>query len=96
MASWAMVTVPVFALLTLLCWNSPGLSVFLFWLLRPAYERLPLYILSRALFGDTPTLKEALRDAYGRLKAQLVAEHPTDRAAYTAGKAAFVQAALAR
>ncbi|MCY1202444.1 hypothetical protein D9M68_365230 [compost metagenome] len=73
MASWAMVTVPVFALLTLLCWNSPGLSVFLFWLLKPAYERLPLYILSRALFGDTPTLKEALR-AYPRLlKPQLLA-----------------------
>ena len=73
MASWAIVTVPVFALLTLACWNYPGLAVFLFWLFKPAYERLPLYILSRALFGDTPTLKEALR-AYPRLlKPQLLA-----------------------
>lgn len=47
-------------------------------------------------FRDRLRADPALRDAYGRLKAQLVAEHPTDRAAYTAGKAAFVQAALAR
>ncbi|MCY1409509.1 hypothetical protein D9M71_248600 [compost metagenome] len=73
MGSWALVTLPVFGLLTLLCWNYPGLAVFLFWLLKPAYERLPLYILSRALFGDTPSLKEALR-AYPRLlKPQLIA-----------------------
>ncbi|WP_271411004.1 DUF4129 domain-containing protein [Pseudomonas sp. Q1-7] len=73
MTSWALVTLPVYALLTLVCWNYPGLAVFLFWLLKPAYERLPLYILSRALFGDTPTLREALR-AYPRLlKPQLLA-----------------------
>ncbi|MFZ6047736.1 DUF4129 domain-containing protein [Pseudomonas sp. CR3202] len=73
MASWAMVTLPVFGLLSLICWNYPGLAIFIFWLLKPAYERLPLYILSRALFGDTPTLKEALR-AYPRLlKPQLIA-----------------------
>lgn len=73
MGSWALVTLPVYALLSLTCWNYPGLAVFLFWLLKPAYERLPLYILSRALFGDTPTLKEALR-AYPRLlKPQLLA-----------------------
>lgn len=73
MGSWALVTLPVFGLLTLLCWSYPGLAVLLFWLLKPAYERLPLYILSRALFGDTPGLKEALR-AYPRLlKPQLIA-----------------------
>ncbi|WP_044871881.1 DUF4129 domain-containing protein [Pseudomonas sp. LFM046] len=72
-ASWAAITVPVFGLLTLICWNYPGLAIFLFWLFKPAYERLPLYILSRALFDDTPSLKEALR-AYPRLlKPQLIA-----------------------
>ncbi|MDH4611404.1 DUF4129 domain-containing protein [Pseudomonas sp. BN102] len=73
MGSWALVTLPVFGLLTLLCWSYPGLAVLFFWLLKPAYERLPLYILSRALFGDTPSLKDALR-AYPRLlKPQLIA-----------------------
>ncbi|BCG23238.1 hypothetical protein TUM18999_14290 [Pseudomonas tohonis] len=73
MASWALITLPVFLLLSLLLWNYSGWAMFVFWLLKPAFERLPLYILSRALFGDTPTLKEALK-AYPRLlKPQLIA-----------------------
>lgn len=60
-ASWAAATLPVFALLTLLLWSHPAWALFCFWLLKPIFDRLPLYILSRALFGDTPRLKEALR-----------------------------------
>ena len=73
MASWALVTLPIFALLCLLLWEYPGWAVFAFWWLKPAYERLPLYILSRALFGDTPTLKQALKALPGLLKPQLLA-----------------------
>ncbi len=54
MASWALVTLPLFALLCAVLWQYPGWAVFLFWWLKPAYERLPLYILSHALFGNTP------------------------------------------
>ncbi|RVD78923.1 DUF4129 domain-containing protein [Pseudomonas koreensis] len=73
MTSWAIVTLPLFALLTLLLWDSPSLAVFIFWWLKPAYERLPLYILSKALFGETPTLKQALREFPQLLKPQLLA-----------------------
>lgn len=73
MTSWAIVTLPLFALLTLLLWDSPSLAVFIFWWLKPAYERLPLYILSKALFGETPTLKQALREFPRLLKPQLLA-----------------------
>ncbi|MGY2261454.1 DUF4129 domain-containing protein [Pseudomonas sp. SDO55104_S430] len=73
MTSWAMLTVPVFALLTWLFWDSPSLAVFIFWWLKPAFERLPLYILSKAMFGETPTLKEALRQWPRLLKPQLLA-----------------------
>ena len=73
MASWALVTLPIFAVLCLLLWESPGWAVLLFWWLKPAYERLPLYILSHALFGDTPSLKQALRALPGLLKPQLLA-----------------------
>ncbi|MVV50753.1 DUF4129 domain-containing protein [Pseudomonas sp. PB120] len=73
MTSWAIVTLPVFALLTWLLWNSPSLAVFIFWWLKPAFERLPLYILSKALFGETPTLKQALRQWPRLLKPQLLA-----------------------
>ncbi|MBT2337970.1 MULTISPECIES: DUF4129 domain-containing protein [Pseudomonas] len=73
MTSWAIITLPVYALLTLLLWKSPSLVVFLFWWLKPAFDRLPLYILSEALFGETPTLKQALRQWPALLKPQLLA-----------------------
>ncbi len=73
MASWAIMTLPVFALLTLLLWDSPSLVAFIFWWLKPAFERLPLHILSKAMFGETPTLKQALRQWPRLLKPQLLA-----------------------
>ncbi|WP_095193144.1 DUF4129 domain-containing protein [Pseudomonas sp. Irchel 3A7] len=73
MTSWAMVTLPAFALLTWLLWESPSLAVFIFWWLKPAFERLPLYILSKSLFGETPTLKQALYQWPRLLKPQLLA-----------------------
>ncbi|VVQ03024.1 hypothetical protein PS918_04356 [Pseudomonas fluorescens] len=73
MTSWAMVTLPVFALLSWGLWESPSLAVFIFWWLKPAFERLPLYILSKAMFGETPTLKQALRQWPRLLKPQLLA-----------------------
>ncbi|MCO7576937.1 MULTISPECIES: DUF4129 domain-containing protein [Pseudomonas chlororaphis group] len=73
MTSWAIVSLPVFALLSLLLWQSPSLAVLLFWWLKPAFERLPLFILSKALFGETPSLAEALRQWPRLLKPQLLA-----------------------
>lgn len=73
MTSWAIVTLPLFALLSLLLWDWPSLAVFIFWWLKPAYERLPMYILSKALFGETPTLRQALREWPRLLKPQLLA-----------------------
>ncbi|AWY40943.1 DUF4129 domain-containing protein [Pseudomonas putida] len=73
MTSWALVTLPVFALLTWLFWESPSWAVIIFWWLKPAFERLPLYILSKALFGETPTLKQALYQWPRLLKPQLLA-----------------------
>lgn len=73
MLSWAIVTLPLFALLCLLFWDKPTLAVLIFWWLKPAYERLPLYILSNALFGATPSLSQALKAFPGLLKPQLIA-----------------------
>ncbi|WP_433736889.1 DUF4129 domain-containing protein [Pseudomonas putida] len=73
MTSWAIVTLPVFGLLTWMFWESPSLAVFIFWWLKPAFERLPLYILSKAIFGETPTLKQALYQWPRLLKPQLLA-----------------------
>ncbi|WP_339530673.1 DUF4129 domain-containing protein [Pseudomonas mucidolens] len=73
MGSWAVVSLPVFALLCLMLWDYPSLAVLLFWWLKPAFDRLPLYILSKALFGETPTLRQALRHWPRLLKGQLLA-----------------------
>ncbi|RON34009.1 DUF4129 domain-containing protein [Pseudomonas brassicacearum] len=72
MTSWAIVTLPIFALLSWMLWDSPSLAVFIFWWLKPAFDRLPLYILSKAMFGETPTLKQALRQFPQLLKPQLL------------------------
>ena len=68
--SWALLTLPVFALISLLLWQHPTLSLLLFWWCKPLYERLPLFILSRSLFGDTPTLRESFRALPGELRSQ--------------------------
>jgi hypothetical protein len=73
MTSWAIITLPIFALLSAIFWDSPSLAVFIFWWLKPAFDRLPLYILSKSLFGETPTLKQALREWPRLLKPQLLA-----------------------
>ena len=73
MSSWALVTLPVFALLTALLWQYPSIAIFLFWWFKPAFDRLPLYILSKALFGETPTLKQAVRQWPRLLSGQLLA-----------------------
>ncbi|MCU1715708.1 DUF4129 domain-containing protein [Pseudomonas sp. 5P_3.1_Bac2] len=73
MLSWAIITLPLFGLLCLLLWDYPSVVVLLFWWLKPAFERLPLYILSNALFGATPSLKQALKAWPGLLKPQLIA-----------------------
>jgi hypothetical protein len=73
MTSWALVTIPVFILLSLLLGDHPTLAILLFWWLKPAFDRLPLLILSQALFGSTPSLKEALKAWPRTLKPQLLA-----------------------
>ncbi len=73
MSSWAIITLPVFAVLTALLWESPSIAFFLFWWLKPAFDRLPLHILSKALFGETPSLKHAVRQWPRLLSGQLLA-----------------------
>ena len=73
LGSWALLSLPLLALLSLLLWRWPSLVLLLFWWLKPAFERLPLHILARALFGATPTLGQALRAWPGLLRGELLA-----------------------
>lgn len=73
LGSWALLTLPLLALLGLLFREQPSIALLLFWWLKPAFERLPLHILSRALFGATPTLGQALRAWPALLRGELLA-----------------------
>ena len=67
LAAWLLCIGPIWAaLLVLSHWLPIGLILFFIWWLKPVYDRVPLFYLSRALFGATPTLRETLR-AWPRL-----------------------------
>lgn len=64
--AWLLVTLPVFALLNgAALLSGEAWLVWLAWLamwwLRPVFDRIPLYVLSRAVFGTVPSLRETLR-----------------------------------
>ena len=73
MLSWAALTLPVFLVLSIALWRHPTLSLLLFWWFKPLYERLPLFILSRALFGEAPELRQSLRALPAVLRPQWLA-----------------------
>lgn len=73
MLTWALLTLPIFALLSLVFWQYPSLALVLFWWLKPLYERLPLFIVSQALFGHTPSIGQSLRALPGLLRPQWLA-----------------------
>ncbi|MBK8095082.1 MAG: DUF4129 domain-containing protein [Verrucomicrobiaceae bacterium] len=60
-ALWACTVFPVWALLCVFLPHSPMLVGFLIWWLKPLYDRVPLFFLSRAAFGARPGLWETLK-----------------------------------
>ena len=61
--AWLAAYLPVIIIVTLLCaeLNQPWLALLLVWWVKPLLERVPLYVLSRAVFGETPRIADALR-----------------------------------
>lgn len=57
--SWAVTAVPVALVIALLVPN--GWGVVLVWWLLPLFDRVPLFVLSRALFGEVPGVGAVLR-----------------------------------
>jgi len=60
---WFLASVPVLVVLNLLAlWaGHPWLAFVAMWWLKPAFARIPLFVLSHAVFGATPTRREVLR-----------------------------------
>ncbi len=59
---WAMVTLPVFALVNAAAWalDMLWLATLAMWWLLPVFDRIPLFVLSRAVFADAPTTRQVL------------------------------------
>ncbi len=60
---WLLVTGVAFVLLNLAAWavGQIWLAWLLMWWLRPVFDRIPQYVLSRAVFGSVPGTAETLR-----------------------------------
>jgi hypothetical protein len=60
---WLLVSLPMLVLVNALCWaiDAVWLAGLVMWWLKPAFDRIPLYVLSRAVFGHVPRAREAVR-----------------------------------
>lgn len=71
--AWLCVLVPLAVVLHLACWQVLWLAPLLLWWLKPLLDRVPLYFLSRAVFGAAPSLGQTLRALPGLLWPQAFA-----------------------
>ena len=70
--AWLAVVVPTAILLNVLFRDSLGLAALALWLLKPAFDRVALFVLSEALFGRIPSVMESLQALPGLLRTGLV------------------------
>ncbi|MDB4508193.1 hypothetical protein N9051_01275 [Akkermansiaceae bacterium] len=59
--AWLVTVLPLCALILGLFYESPGWGVFLIWWLKPIWDRVALFPLSRNLFGEKPDTKATIR-----------------------------------
>ena len=64
--SWLMITLPIFLVINVLLYEHPFLATLAFWWLLPIFDRIPLHILSRTLFGEVVTSR-SLRQQWLRI-----------------------------
>ncbi len=59
---WLVAVVPIWALILGFLHDRLFLAMVLIWWLKPIYERVPLFVLSRSLFGNPPGGRDLLRN----------------------------------
>lgn len=59
---WLLLTLPLFAIFNAAGWaiDQVWLAGLVMWWLKPVFDRIPLFVISRAVFGDTPSLRQTL------------------------------------
>ncbi|MCC7097700.1 MAG: DUF4129 domain-containing protein [Thermomonas sp.] len=60
--AWMVLTLPVFIMLNALGWalDRLWLASLLMWWLKPVFDRIPLYVISRAVFGPAPGVRDTI------------------------------------
>ena len=66
-----LVVLPLFLVTNLLLSQHMWLAGLIIWWLKPVYDRIVLYVLSHAVFGQTPSSRDTLRHLPGLLKTGL-------------------------
>jgi hypothetical protein len=59
---WLATVVPVWAVLAALLWRHPFWFSIVVWWLKPLYDRVPLFFLGRAAFGNRPGFRETWKE----------------------------------
>jgi hypothetical protein len=59
---WLLASLPAFALIGgLTTWlEAPWLAMWLLWWIKPLFDRIPLFVISRATFGQVPSTRQTL------------------------------------
>jgi hypothetical protein len=60
--AWASLVLPVALVIGALCqyFDYFSIAALLLWWLKPVFDRIPLFVLSRAVFGSVPSLRDTL------------------------------------
>lgn len=67
--AWLVTVLPLCGLILVIFYQSPGWGVFLIWWLKPIWDRVALFPLSRNLFGEEPDTRATMRVVPEQLKA---------------------------
>jgi hypothetical protein len=59
--AWLAVFLPVALVLHAVFWERPMWAALILWWLKPLFDRVALHVLSHAVFGAPPTIRETLR-----------------------------------
>ena len=60
-AAWLLCFFPVVLVSSLIFLSHPWAAPLFVWWLKPVFDRIPLFLLSRATFGDMPDMRETLK-----------------------------------